>query len=102
MAAANMAQTVLGLSRPKLTPRSNQRMEEIAVRMLSVPDLVCATADQKGILLSLQSLQVRGLGTYVKDDLWGCNHQSQHAWIKMHAARCLPQSLWASPQAPPS
>lgn len=48
----------MGLSKPPLTPQSNAQLQAIAWRMLSVPDLVCATADGAGLLLPLEHLQV--------------------------------------------
>lgn len=46
------------LSKPPLTPQSNAQLQAIAWRMLSIPDLVCATADGAGLLLPLEHLQV--------------------------------------------
>ena len=56
---SDLAQTVFGLPAFNPTPAQLHRMEEINACMLNVPNLFCATADQKGVMLSLQSLQVR-------------------------------------------
>ncbi|KAK9826070.1 hypothetical protein WJX74_010164 [Apatococcus lobatus] len=48
---------VMEISDPPLSPTSDARLQAIAWRMLSVPDLVCATADGAGLLLPLENLQ---------------------------------------------
>lgn len=77
--SSDLAQTVFGLPAFHPTPAQLQRMEEINARILNVPNLFCATADQKGVMLSLQSLQV---GTASPElHCVGACHVSNHANI---------------------
>ncbi|KAK9822745.1 hypothetical protein WJX74_003017 [Apatococcus lobatus] len=81
--AGNLAQTVLGLPAFNPTPAQQRRMAEINARMLNVPNLFCATADQKGVMLSLQSLQdAINLRKWGKNDMMLAKrrlHQFAHA-----------------------
>ena len=74
---------IFELSRPVLTPRSQVQLQEIAWRMLSIPDLVCATSDGAGLLLPLENLQVRPLCTRL------CLMQNGTGRI-CFAAACMP------------